>query len=320
MKFLVISNPIEGLNPNSDTGLAFAEESFFRGHETSWVTPDQIEYESDFSEKTSGSLNLYTQKLSFSKRRTLPETEKEKLSQISEFDGIWIRKDPPFDMKYVSLCWWLMLEEKSTNFLNPPSSLIQHHEKIIPFQALSEGVIEAHEVIPSLAPASKNSNLPKGFKTDKGLITKPWLGHGGRNVKKWTSLDEAKTNMPDHEFSDSLVQPYFDEVKSTGDQRVFVLNGKVLGSFSRIPKDGNFISNLSQGGSAVSQELTEAERNTCEKMAAWLKSQRIYFAGLDIMAGRLSEVNITAPTGVRHLEDLTGFSVAEKYVEFAESL
>jgi glutathione synthase len=103
-----------------------------------------------------------------------------------------------------------------------------------------------------------------------------------------------------------MIQPYDPEVESTGDRRGFFFNGSYYGSVGRMPKSGGFIANFAQGGSAADQPLSDREKSLIAKMEAWLKKTGIVFAGSDFIGGRLSEVNITCPTGFAAYEDLYG--------------
>ena len=112
-----------------------------------------------------------------------------------------------------------------------------------------------------------------------------------------------------------IVQPFDSEVYEHGDLRVFFVAGKYEGHFARIPREGSFVSNLGQGGSAKARDLTQQEREVIGRLEGWLKKVGIDFAGADLINGKMNEVNITSPTGIPNFEDLTKIVVAKSLVD-----
>jgi glutathione synthase len=305
MNFLIIGDPIRNLKPKTDTSLALVREAITRAHEVHWCTSeDLILWE--------GRVFARVDQITGCAENSHPVTENlQELQAVNSYDGVWIRKDPPFDTSYMSLCWLLSLEEKNVPMLNPPSVLLRYHEKMLPLEAIEAGFLRPEETIPTFLPTGKRLNVPANFPKGES-VTKPWLGHGGQGVVR---LEGPRTPEPYH-----FLQPLQKEVMRTGDRRILYLNGDVIGSFVRMPAEGDIRSNLAVGGRGVMKDMTRKEEEIADRLGAFLKETGIVFAGADMMAEKISEVNITSPTGFPTFHQLGGRRLAPLYLEYAESL
>ena len=115
-----------------------------------------------------------------------------------------------------------------------------------------------------------------------------------------------------------MVQPYLEEIVEQGDRRVFFLDGELLAEFVRFPKEGGFIANLAQGGSAKKVPLSDVERAVCDRLGKFLKHTGIVFAGADLIGSKVSEVNITSPTGLCSLHALEGNDYGAPILDWLE--
>lgn len=308
----MIADPLESLQLNSDTGLAIAQVAFERGHEVFWTT------EADTS-LLEGEVFFYAQKITaYVSTEKGPQISEYKTLSGRELDVVLIRKDPPFDEKYVKLCWELGYLNPKVRLFNHPNQLLSYHEKLFPFLLLKEKILDRNEIIPTWVPARNATKDFPGFLENNRVIAKPFYGFGGNGVEIHDSIEEAwEAHAPEFRAT-KLFQPYLEDILVRGDRRVLVIDGKVIGSFTRFPKKGSVISNLAQGGSAQSLAMSEEERNLSEKVAKCLAQKRISLAGLDLIGPRLSEINITAPTGFRHVEELEGVQASTQYVKWLE--
>jgi glutathione synthase len=240
--------------------------------------------------------------------------QKESLNEeipFCEFNVAFVRKDPPFDEDYITLCWLLSSQQK-VRILNSAESLLNYHEKSLPWRALNEKVLTDKNIIPTCFTNSISviDKFCRDFSTTEKFIAKPWLGHGGEDIYLYENkehlLDDFKKNNRRH----FLVQPFLPNITSEGDRRVIIANGHVVCDYVRLPATGKIASNGAQGGSAILREMTESQKNICEKMAQFLKEKNIYFAGLDLIGEYVGEVNITSPTGIRTYEALSQKNVS----------
>ena len=310
MKILIIGDPLEELNPKTDTGIFFAEEALFLDHSVFWSTPTQLSL-------VNSAIYAKCSELKFKRKLETPlSTPLANPLLVSGFDTVWIRKDPPFDRSYVSLCWILKTIEEKTYFANRPSALLNFHEKHTPFIAHAKGVLKDHEIVSTWIPdALVDISEAPAFLKSGPIVTKPWLGHGGHSIKKWNSLKDALNGIAEADLQSTLFQPYLEEITTAGDRRVFILDGEIIGGLLRLPTKGNFVSNLAQGGTGSLSPLSEAQIEVCNRIGTFLKASGIFFAGLDVIGTKISEVNITAPTGFRKITELGGENLARVYLK-----
>lgn len=305
MNFLIVADPIRSLRPKTDTSLALVREAITRAHTVHWCTQEDLFL-------WDGRVFLRAEEVVGCAEGSLPATETVRETQaLNSYDGVWIRKDPPFDSSYLSLCWLLALEERNVPILNRPSALLRYHEKMLPLEAVEAGFLRHEELIPTFLPTGRRLNVPADFPQGES-VTKPWLGHGGAGVKL---LEKPQTPEPFH-----LLQPFLKEVRQTGDRRIFFLNGDVIGSFARIPAEGDIRSNLAVGGRAAMREMNKREVDISDRLGAFLKEIGVVFAGADMIQEKISEVNITSPTGFQAFHEVGGRRLAPLYLEYAESL
>ncbi len=312
MHFLIVADPIPGLKPRSDTTLTLVREALKRGHSIFWATHDDIEMEN-------ASVFAVASHVVGCGKDALPALGKLSRVSLVELDGIFVRKDPPFDASYVKLCWILALVEKRVRIWNRPSSLLRYHEKLIPYEAVADGFLGEGDIIPTFIGGAKGGEEFIRARGPAQVITKPFLGHGGSavnlsDVDRFLGTDGE--GFPP--LVDSLVQPFFDEVRTRGDRRVLYLGGEILAHYVRLPKEGGFVSNLVQGGRAVSVPFLPEEEAAAKKVGKFLRAVGFDFAGSDMIGRYVSEVNVTSPMGIGSVETLEGRNVASDVIDFCE--
>jgi glutathione synthase len=244
---------------------------------------------------------------------------KDKTRPIHYFSTVLIRKDPPFDSSYITLCWMLGLAEKKVSIVNSPSRLLNHHEKLLPLQAIQAGFLSRADLLPSFVAEDPKvlSPLPKDLAGKGFVVAKPWLGYGGRSVKKYSTARAAFRKAKKHEAM--IYQPYLDGVTEMGDRRVIFIDGEYCGDFVRLPKKGSFVANLVQGGRAVLRDRSPQEKEICNRIGSFLRASGILFAGVDLIGPFVTEMNITSPTGLETLIDLGGPDLGEKFIDMLEN-
>jgi len=313
MRFLIIADPIEKLIAASDTGLSVLREALARNHTVYWATSQDLQLYQN-------SLLVRTSRVSRCEPAKLPELQpQEEGVRIDSFDGVWIRKDPPFDPDYLSLCWLLALEEEKVPMLNPPSRLLRYHEKMLPFEALQQGFITEQEMIPTYLVSGEEHTIPNDFPAGP-IISKPWFGYAGRDIEKWNSIQDALDSAYGPAEHYTLFQSFLARVTETGDRRVFFIDGEYCGDVLRLPQQGSILANLAQGGIAELRDMTAQEKDLTKRVGHFLKSIGILIAGADYIDGRLTEINITAPTGFEALATLGQANPSVQYLDLAEAL
>jgi glutathione synthase len=305
MNFLIVADPIRNLKPKTDTSLALVREAILRGHTIHWATQEDLFL-------WEGRIFARVEEITGCAENSHPATDTVKETQaINSYDSVWIRKDPPFDVSYMSLCWLLALEENNVPIINKPSLLLRYHEKMLPLEAAEKGFFKADELIPTFLPTGRRMSVPDNFPKGE-CVTKPWLGHGGKDVSK---LEAPR--LPEPYF---FLQPLQKEIIRSGDRRIFFLNGEVIGSFVRIPAEGEIRSNIAAGGHGVLRDMTKKESLLADRLGDFLKETGIVFAGADMIAEKISEVNITSPTGFQTFQEIGGRRLAPLYLQYVEDL
>ena len=229
---------------------------------------------------------------------------------LDHFPVVWMRKDPPVDEAYLYATHLLELGEKrGVRVINRPASLRAWNEKL---SALRFG----HRMAPTLV-SSRVDDLARFAREHGEVVLKPLAGRAGQGVvfaaaatPGLRALLELVTQM---EALPVMAQAFLSGV-SAGDKRILLVDGEPLGAINRVPSGGEFRSNLAVGGIPQAAELTTTERRICAELAPVLRAEGLFFVGIDVIDGRLSEINVTSPTGVREVERLGDQPLADQTI------
>jgi glutathione synthase len=243
------------------------------------------------------------------------ETHEEAIRAVDDFDIVLVRQDPPFDMGYVTNTYLLELAKKAL-VINPPRAIRNISEKM--------SILQFPELTPKTWVGKDIDALEAFARQFDQVVLKVLYLMGGDGVIK------LKSDAPDFREKASafiaasgrepiLAQEFLPAV-SGGDKRVFVLNGEPFAALRRMPKEGDFRANLHVGGVAVAGELDHEDRAITEAVAPLLKREGIVFAGLDVIAGKLIEINVTSPTLAQELKRLSGLDLPKAFWEKVEAL
>ncbi|MDM7952407.1 MAG: glutathione synthase [Cyanobium sp. CZS 25K] len=230
---------------------------------------------------------------------------------LDHFRWVWMRKDPPVDEAYLYATQLLeMAEAVGVVVLNRPAALRAWNEKL--------GALRfSHRMAPSLVSA-RVEQLAAFAAGHEEVVLKPLAGRAGQGVVRATAaapgLRALLELVTQQESLPVMVQAFLPGV-SAGDKRILLVDGEPLGAVNRLPKAGEFRSNLALGGAPVAADLTDAERRICAELAPVLRAEGLFFVGIDVIDGRLSEINVTSPTGVREVEWLGRVPLADQVIE-----
>jgi glutathione synthase len=232
------------------------------------------------------------------------------LLPLDHFRWVWMRKDPPVDEAYLYATHLLELwERRGVRVLNRPAPLRSWNEKLSSLRF-------SHLMAPSLVSARLEQLV--AFTAEHGeVVLKPLGGRAGQGVV-FAAADtpglRALLELVTHqEQLPVMVQAFLPGVKD-GDKRILLVEGEPLGAVNRLPRAGDFRSNLAVGGAPEACDLTDAERSICAELAPALRQEGLFFVGIDVIDGRLSEINVTSPTGVREVERLGGIPLADQTI------
>ena len=230
---------------------------------------------------------------------------------LENFSAIFIRQDPPYDMKYISNTY-LLEKLKKPMVINNPSELRNFPEKHI--------MMNFPDLTPSTIISSDVEVLIKFIEKNNEVILKPAYGNGGLGIVK---VDASKRNLKNflskyiNQFSNNpIIAQRFLKNYIRGDKRVILINGNVKGSVLRVPKKNSIKSNFHAGGSAVKTSLNKKEKLICQKIKNFLINKKLYFVGIDIIDGFLTEINITSPTGIQEINRLDGVNIEKSIINF----
>ena len=230
---------------------------------------------------------------------------------LAEFNCIWMRKDPPVNEAYLYATHLLeVAERKGVKVINKPSSLRAWNEKL--------GALRySHLMAPTIV-ASKVKDLINFANINNEVVIKPLGGKGGQGVirinKNSPGIKSIIELITSQEELPVMMQKFIPEVIE-GDKRIIMVNGEAIGSINRIPQGGDFRSNLAMGGKAEPTLLTEKEKSICSELSQHFKDEGLFFVGIDVINGMLSEINVTSPTGLREIENLSNKNVSAEVIE-----
>ena len=300
MKIAFQMDPIEDVDINADSTFRLAEEAQNRGHDLYVYTPDDLTFNRG---KIIAKVRSISLKRKIGDHVNFGAVE---LLALSEFDVIWLRQDPPFDMGYITNTHLLDLIGQKTLIFNNPFWVRNLPEKLL--------VLEFPDLIPETV-ISRDLEEIKRFKNEfKDIIIKPLYGNGGAGIfrlreddKNLTSLHELFSNMSSEPL---IAQAFLPDVKK-GDKRIILVDGEPVGAINRVPKAGETRSNMHVGGKAEPAKLSQRDREICRSIGPILKNKGQVFVGIDVIGDYLTEINVTSPTGIQELERFDKVNIAE---------
>ncbi len=246
----------------------------------------------------------YFVKFSYSNKKFYKILKKQKL-ELDKCNFLLIRQDPPFNLEYIATTYILDNLEKKVKVINNPNSIRNISEKLyskkfikfMPDTIFSQNILE----------------IKKFFKRNKKVIIKPIHGHGGNNINLFNKFNKSLVQKLIKKHGYIMCQKYLKNIKN-GDKRVFIINGKIEGAISRVPKKGSFLSNMSKGAKSKLINLTNNEIKISKIISKDLKTENIYFAGIDFIDGKLNgDINVTSPTGLKTFFDLSNKNLAKVF-------
>lgn len=308
MKIAFQMDPIGPIDINADSTFRLAEEAQARGHELFYYTPDKLAY--DQGRVTASGWPLSVQRIQGDHFRLGVET----VVDLADFDVVWLRQDPPFDMFYITTTHLLQRLTPETTVVNDPFWVRNFPEKLL--------ILDFPQLMPPTAIA-RDLDTIRAFKEEHGdVILKPLYGNGGAGVfllkkedRNLTSLHEMFTGFSREPL---IVQKFLPDV-SKGDKRVILVDGEVVGAINRVPAQGETRSNMHVGGRPEKIDLTERDREICATIGPLLREKGQVFVGIDVIGDYLTEINVTSPTGIQELERFDGINVAAQIWEAIEA-
>lgn len=309
IKFAVVMDPLEQLNPNKDSSLAMLEEAQNRGWQTYYINPHSLAFE----ETAIAHCEPIKLQLNQEDWYQLAEPEQRPLSDL---DIIIMRVDPPFNMAYIYMTYLLELAEQAgVLVVNRPQSLRDANEKLFTLQF-------PQCCAPTLV-ASNMAQLKSFQKKHEDIIVKPLDGMGGASIFRIQQDDPNISvifeTMTQHGTLPIIAQRFIPEI-SQGDKRILLVDGEPIPyALARIPAKGETRGNLAAGGRGVGVELTERDQWICEQIGPKLCKMGLSFVGVDVIGDYVTEINVTSPTCIRELDKLYELNISKTLLDALEN-
>jgi glutathione synthase len=287
------------LNPITDTSIFLANEIQSKNYRIFYYDPKNL---SIINSKVIA--EGFFIKFTYKQKKFFKIFKKQKLD-LTKCKFILIRQDPPFNLEYISTTYILDLIKTKVRVVNDPSSI----------RSISEKLYSAkyQKFMPNTIFTQNINEIKKFFRKNKKVILKPINSYSGNNIHLLKKFDVKliKKFIKKHDYI--ICQKYLPKIIH-GDKRVFLINGKIVGAISRVPKKGSFLSNMSKGAKPINTKMTTVERKISKLVANDLKKENIFFAGIDFIDQKLNgDINVTSPTGLKTYYDLTNINLAKTF-------
>ena len=287
------------LNPKTDTSVFLAQEIQNKNYRVFYYEPKDL---SLINSKIIA--NGFFIKFNYKQKKFFKILKKQKLDLI-KCKFILIRQDPPFNLEYITTTYILDKIKHRVSIINNPTSIRNISEKLYSAKYL--------KFMPSTIFTKDIIEIKKFIKKHKKIILKPIHSYSGNDIHLLNKFDLKLIQKFIKKHGHIMCQKYLSKINK-GDKRVFLINGKVTGAISRVPKKGSFLSNLSKGATAINIELTKTEKKISTILGKDLKKEKIFFAGIDFIDQKLNgDINITSPTGLKTLYDLSKINLAKTF-------
>jgi len=308
LKIAFQMDPIGPIDIDADSTFRIAEEAQARGHSLFYYTPDGLAY--DQGQVTAKGWPLTVQRVK-GDHFALDDLQ---TVDLAEFDVVWLRQDPPFDMGYITTTHILDMIHPDTLVVNDPFWVRNYPEKLLVL------------AFPDLTPPTmiaRNLETLKTFRAAHGdVILKPLYGNGGAGVFKLKQDDSNLASL--HEMfaginNEPLIMQQFLPDVAKGDKRIILVDGEPVGAINRVPAAGETRSNMHVGGRPEKVDLTDRDHEICARIGPLLREKGQIFVGIDVIGDWLTEINLTSPTGIQELERFDGVNIAEKIWQAIEA-
>ena len=308
LKVALQMDPIGSVNTDGDSTFRIALEAQARGHTLFFYTPDKLAFDEGRVTARGWPIELRREKGNHVTYGAGAEAD------LSTFDVVWLRQDPPFDMGYITTTHILERIHPGTLVVNDPFWVRNSPEKLL--------VLNYPHLTPPTMIARDLATI-RAFKARHGdIILKPLYGNGGAGVfrldpndRNLASLHELFTGMSREPL---IVQKFLPDV-AKGDKRIILVDGEPIGAINRVPQAGETRSNMHAGGRPEKIGLTARDLEICAAIGPDLKAKGQIFVGIDVIGDWLTEINVTSPTGLQELERFDGTNGAARIWEVIEA-
>ncbi len=300
-------DPLDRIDVGGDSTYMLMLEGSRRGHEVAWCTPADLY-------ALTGRCHARCEVVHISELAPYFRCEPPRDRDLADFDVVWLRKDPPFDIAYIFSTYMLDLVDKRTLVLNHPASIRDANEKMV--------ALRFPDLVPETLVTCETERALSWIAEQAGkVVLKPWDGNGGRGVLvtrhgdgNLRSMIELLTEQGQIHI---LVQRYLPEIKQ-GDKRIILIDGEPRGWMNRVPGPDDHRGNMHVGATVEATDLSESDRLICDEIGPWLKESGLLFVGIDTIGRLMTEINVTSPTGIREINQLMGTQLEAEITDAVE--
>lgn len=314
MDLLFVADPLESFKIAKDSTFAMMRAAAARGHRLMACTPRDLMWQSG------GPVTAYVRDLSLTGTeapwfQAAQQAPDERPQPLAEVDAVIMRKDPPFDAEYLYATHLLeQAEREGALVLNRPRALRDHPEKL--------AILEFPQLIPPTLVTRDAADIRRFHAAHGDLILKPLDGMGGMGIfrvrEDGLNLGSIVETLNRHGAQTVMVQR-FEPAIAQGDKRILLIEGvAVPWALARIPQGGEVRGNLAAGGKGVVQPLTDTDRRIAETLGPVLAARGLTLVGLDVIGERLTEINVTSPTGFQEITKASGLDVGGLFIDAVE--
>jgi len=301
-KILTIQgSDLKKINIKTDTSFFLGLEAQKRNYDIYYYEPKDLSFEN-------GKVKAVCSKVKFLNDSRKPIKIIKRFNfNLLKSNLLLIRSEPPFNQQYINTTFILEHISKSIKIVNDPKSIREVPEKLFS--------IRLAKYMPPTLISEDLQEIKRFFIKYKKVVIKPVDSYSGNDVKLLASFNKPNIKKLIKKYNHLMFQKFIPQI-SKGDKRVFIINDKVKGAISRLPKSGSILSNISKGASAKKINLSKQEQEISRIVANELRKKNIYFAGIDFIKGKLiGDINVTSPTGLKTYFDLTGINLAKYFFD-----
>lgn len=294
MKFAFIMDPLEGVKPWKDTSYYLMLAASQRGHQVAYLDQRDLYLVHD-------QLMANVSWLGVNDDHSAPfEVIEQRTVDMAEMDVVWIRTDPPFDRRYFYTTLFLDFLPSSVRVINRPNGVRDWNEKL--------GAIHFPELTPSTCVTNRAQEIARFAERHERITVKPIDGYGGKGIVFYTPGQDSAKMLDEvtHQGSHWVIaQEYLPEARE-GDKRILLVDGEPIGAILRVHAEGEELNNMDMGGQAIACELDKKDHAICAALKPHLIEKGAFFVGIDVIGGKLIEINVTSPTGLQELSRFSG--------------
>lgn len=307
MRFVYVMDPMERVLPDKDTTFAFQRAAQARGHAALHCLPHDVFVKNGdvFARVREVTVSASNPHFSYGEPSDV---------RLADVEAVFIRKDPPFDIAYLYMTLLLERARGRTVIVNDPRGLRDANEKLY-------GQHFARHMPRTIVTSSPEHIFAFTAEVGGRSVIKPLYGAGGAGVMMLATGDKNAKSIVELLTKEGtqivMIQEYLPAVEK-GDKRILVMDGQVLGAINRVPRSDDLRSNIHVGGRVEPCDVTPGERAIIADIAPRLRQDGLIFVGLDMIGERLTEVNVTSPTGIQELSRHVGREVSDDVIRWVE--